>query len=251
MRVSSRICAAIAVVLTLAVVVQRVAGDQVIGFVDHSGFFGDEDMYVDGYYSGRVGDYIPLELGRRDVRFAWKHSYWMRVVLIVSEDTVEIEEAHAIRDECAIHDDDWSDVVREWGAGISRGYVGDTILFDVVFLPPEMESRSPAAREPCVSGHYGIGISNYTRKAATIRVSSDPTGAQIAVHSLGSVAHMAFRTNNTLVAWHDSRRMIRIVLELEDHSNCVIDIETKGRGDFDEAVHCDMQYENRSRLSAL
>ena len=248
MKISTCTCAAIAVLLLLTVSSQRITADQVIGFVDYPDIFDKADVFIDGYYSGSVGDYIPLEVGRRDIRFRWKHSYWMRLVLVISDDSVEIEESHALRDECAIDDDDWSEIVRYWGPATRQEFVEDTVLFDIVLLPPEMESRSSTTRQRCTTGHYAIGSSNYTKKSATISISSSPAGAEIMVQTLESESDLPILTNNTVVAWHNNRNKIRIVLRLKYYANCIIDVDTRGRGNFEDSVHCDLQREIRTQL---
>ena len=204
-----------------------------------SGYHGPAAFYVGGKFAGHLGDYIALAEGRHEISIKSRFEYTLYSIVTVEGGSIRVNRHDSYRSECNLSDRNLSHELSGWPeADLVRD--STTSLFQLVLAPPVYRSRN-LPQERCFI--QGMEIELDRKKAATVKITSVPEGAEI-LYTKGSWDRPKSigPTNQSRVFWHDDSfdEEIRIVLRLSGYMNCAFDINTKGRGDFRDAVHCDM-----------
>ena len=107
-----------------------ILGEQLVGFFEPGEVHERRSLYIDGFYTGDVGDYIALAEGTYSVSYISKHDYLLSMIVEVRVDAVTVGSHRSSGGSCSHVLDRWD------GARIVVRSVGANNLFLVELSKP-------------------------------------------------------------------------------------------------------------------
>ena len=214
--------------------------DEVIRFVESSGYHGQQRLYIDGDYGGNIGDSVVLSNGEHRVSYSSEYRYRLSFVLVVESGNVSLRDPSASRFSGCIDGVVDTHEVLPWSGGeIVRRGNDETGIFLVEMAAPEYRSQG----EPTIGCSEQPVRGTRAMNAITLNLSSVPPGA-------GVYDEDGERQTTTNRRWRfpyfERQRRLRIVLKLEGFANCLRDVDLVNTDDATEpTVHCEMTVNGR------
>ena len=240
---TKRITRSLYLLLLYLIALSPAYSDGIVQFVEADAFLGNEALYIDGVYAGDIGDTVSIDEGIHLVQYRTKFRHGISFRIKIDDDSgVDVGDFN-------IHVPFCVQAGEQIAVELSDGYVDSSWSGDglsaVMVLPTVMFRERPIATQGCGSpsassvvttpGYLSIET---VLKVATLRVTSDPTGADIYAKGENTDKETNATVKITYKQWEET---ISILLKRSGYANCVKTIKTKDRGNFDDKVHCDLR----------
>ncbi|MAF59179.1 MAG: hypothetical protein CMK03_14940 [Ponticaulis sp.] len=212
----------------------RAFGEIKVTFVEPSGFHGAEALYVDGRYSGNIGDTILFKDGSYRITYESKYNYKLSFFLEVESQSVKLSRQAASRSpfrECINGRISPHILTSRWGGGDLTQNT-DSQVYIVTLLPPDYTTNEQRAEE-CASNPSLSTLKELGK--ATLEFKTNPTNATIIIDG-----KIIGNTNSIkVIPFREHQDILRVVFRKSGFANCSKDIRIE-RKDFAKSISCSM-----------